>query len=397
VGMMGECAREWGPLVGAEEGETDWLFQEVVREGKIVIFGRGEIEVEKKLYATPAALRGAGVDLVHWTEFALEAAPGQLHRAWREEIQGTLTRAGRLGRIYATTTPKGPFGVFHEEMTARFGEDVVDLENGFRLSEDGRVLYGTFDSFANEFLTEQQRADIRSEEASSPTLYQQERRARFVVTDGGGQRVLEPNWVMDCLVGAKRKAKGAVVFGVDVARLGQDWTGFVGVCQDSGGVVRVERYQKLLGQQVVDHIVRLNAEFPGAEFVVDDTGHRGYLADFAPKTIRFRPTQFTREKEKWVGGMVMLLQLRKLEIPDPEKAELGTAERMAIRVLVQELIQYQKIVSNSGGVKYSHPSGGHDDLLDALMMASMDLAAKLRGTVDTRKSQERVAALFGGR
>lgn len=396
-GELRALAEEWAPIVGIEGTETDWLFKEVIRERKLILFGRGQIEIEKRLTSTKNALRGPGVDLCHWTEFATETVPGELERAFLAELPGTMTRAGRLGRAYMTTTPKGPEGGFYQEMVKRFGDGAVQaVADGELLSEDGLNYYHHVTSFANEFFTPEQVEQIRAE-AADGWLYEQERLGKFVIGESGGERAFKREWVEKCLRSRREDRKGKFrrfTCGVDIARFGHDETAFVVVDDETGDVVRVEFARGRSGAEIVEDLKRLHGEFPGIEFFVDSTGHRGYIADFAPSWLHLTETQFSREKEKWVGGLRMLLQMGRLGIPDPEAMPgLSGEEKEALRKLIKQVLHYIKVVKNSGGIDFRHPPGEHDDGVDGLMLASMRLAARLQETLGAEGTKKSLGRL----
>lgn len=392
-GALMELAAEWGPQAGFDSTETDWLFREIVREGKIVLLGRGEIEIEKRITSTRNALRGPGVDLCHWTEFASENTPGEIQRAFHEELPGTMTRSGRLGRFYGTTTPRGPMGSFWDELALRFGDDAIrdagqavashDGEFVELKSNDGLYYYGVTDSYANEFLSPEQREAIRAESANG-WLYEQERKAQFVIGDLGGDRAFERWWVEKCMIRERAARDGfrRVWWGVDIARMGTDETVHLGIDDVSGEILRIEVHSKRTGPEIIEDLKRLHNEYPGSTFFVDSTGHRGYIADFAPSWLPIVETQFSREKEKWVGGLKMLLQMGKIRIPDPERcAGLEGQEREALRKLLKQVFAFVRIVKQNGTIVYSHPQGEHDDCVDALLLASMRMAERLQETL----------------
>lgn len=449
-GELRRLARHWGTMAGYEEENTEWLFRRTVRDQQWTLFGEGEIEVGERLSSTKNALRGPGIDLVKWTEFAMETSPGEIGRAWKEELRGTTTRAGRLGRIYLTTTPKGPFGEFHEEMRRLFGEDVFEVADGVegrvlrewegagrpagwrdeatgarvvegvvegawgeRWSEDGLGVFFQGDSFCCEYLTEDQEALIRGE--AGGWEYVQERRARMVIADMSGDAAFGRKDVEKCVVPAPpvgsavaspaeddrlahRRPAGRgprfrrIRVGVDIARFGDDFTVYCGVDIDTGEIVYLERKKHADGQEVVSDLERIAGMFPGCEFLVDDTGHRGYVSDFAPRSMNITGTQFSRAKEKWVGGLKMLFQMGRLRIPDPERYPgLSPEMRAALRELLKEVLSFQRVVKQSGAVEYRHPKGMHDDCVDALMLGTMEMAGELRGKVDAKGNWDKVA------
>ena len=395
-GELRDLAACWGPPCGFGDSETEWLFREVVRENKLIVFGRGELEIEKRLTSTRDALRGPGVDLVHWTEFATETSLGELDRAFRGELPGTLTRAGRLGRVYTTTTPKGPMGGYWEELGRRFGgEAFTEVTDGELLSADGLSLYVHATSFENEFLTPEQRIQIEAERTNG-WLYEQERLARFVIGDLGGEKAFARAWVEKCLVGSTPAREGfrQIIFGVDIARFGEDETCYVGVDDSSGDLVRVEFHKGRSGADVVEDLKRLYGEFPGCLFFVDSTGHRGYIADFAPSWLPFTETHFARQKEKWVGGLRMLFQTGRLRIPSPEAHPgLDGVSRAAVRKLLHQVVSFVRVVRQNGGIEFRHPPGEHDDGVDALMLATMRLAKRMQETLGAKGTKQAVGKL----
>jgi hypothetical protein len=417
-GELTQLAEEWGRVGGYEEGSHDWLWWETVRERKLTLFGDGEIVIQKRLSQTKNGLRGPGVDLVHWTEFATETARGEIARSFGEELPGTVMRAGRLGRVYLTTTPKGPMGAYWEELVKRFGgEGFASVENGKLVSEDGLNYFYHVDAFQNEFLSEEQLVAIRAEGVNG-WRFEQERGAKFVIGDLGGKPVFAREWLAKCLVGvrhksevpaeARRRGEGGAgaepggsrrgfrrwKCGVDIARLGDDETCYAVVDEDSGELGRLEFHDGLTGSRIVEDLVRLHGEFPGVRFKVDSTGHRGYIADFAPSWLPIEETQFSREKEKWVGGVRMLMQMGKLRIPDPDRCEgLSGEEKGALRKLLKQVLAFQEVVSQSGGITYSHPPGEHDDGVDGLMLAVMDMATALQGTLGVEGTRKALGRL----
>ena len=421
-GELRAIAREWGAVAGHDENDHEWFFREIVREGKYVVFGTNEIVIERRLTVTKGALRGAGVDFTHWTEFALQTAPGQLFRAYRQELQGTRVRAGRQGRLYATTTPYEPEGVFHEELVKAIGEDVTEIENAGAMSEDGLTYYHSVDSFANDFLTETQRKEIESERADG-WIFERERLARFVIGDKGGEKVFPREWIEGCLHApaerptAMREDKEWVLVagsrtaereerlrmvprriqgGCDIARLGNDATWLLPIDQDTGEILTARVLRKETGPAVISAMEQVSGDFPQTQWHVDDTGHRGYIADFAPKKLKIVAHQFSRAKEKWVNALRILLETGRLRIPDPKRcAWMTPGEKAAMELLIKELLNFVKIVNpKTNAVEYRHPNGMTDDGVDALMLGSMGISEMLPGRKDLKEVKRKVGRIM---
>jgi hypothetical protein len=187
-----------------------------------------------------------------------------------------------------------------------------------------------------------------------------------------------------------------VIVGVDVSRLGSDFTTFVPVDFDSGCVLRVERYQKTTGPDILAHMERLNQEFGFPEFIMDETAHQAFLKDFAPRSLRITGMRIgsDRDKERLVFNLRHLIQVGRTKVPDPKRARLSKAEKENFEKLIEETLHFQKIVTNTGTVRYDHPPGGHDDSLAGWTLAVDPIARSMRGTLDGKKVVSKVSKLL---
>jgi hypothetical protein len=373
-GLLRELQTFWGL-------PEDGLFRHIQRENKFVVFGRGEIEIDYKITSREGSLRGAGVDICCWTEFAEIR-----ESAFKVEFKGTINRAGRLGRTYLYSTPKGPFGLFHE------------LAEIAKKDESGVWKYYHATSFDNEFLTPEQVQRIRAEEKTDGWVYKQERLAEFVIGEFGGFRVFDSEYVQRCYVNTPLPSRpDHISIGVDIARFGDDWTVFLVLDKDSGQILKVERYQKTSGPEIVGHLERLHGEWGNPEFVMDQTQHQSFVSDFAPKHIRINGMKiYDKEKERLVLNLRHLLQINRIKIPDPEHYQFNgdTRSKNAIKELLKEIFQFQKIVNQTGGVRYTHPPNGHDDTLYALMLAADPIARKMKGKIDRETVLDKLQGIF---
>ncbi|MBI1291190.1 hypothetical protein GC173_08085 [bacterium] len=181
-----------------------------------------------------------------------------------------------------------------------------------------------------------------------------------------------------------------------MARLGDDFTVFAVVDYDSGMLLRVERYAKTTGPEIVAHMERLAMEWGNPEFLMDHTAHQAYIGDFAPRYLRVTGMKiYDREKERLVLNLKFLLQVSRLRVPDPDRFSFRSdAERDAVRELVKEVTQFQKVVNSQGQVRYSAPSGGHDDCLTAWYLAVDPIARDMKGKLDGEKVRSKVAAVL---
>lgn len=375
------------------EGE---LFRHHRRDCKISIFGRGEIEMAYLVTTRPDSLRGPGVDIALYTELGAEMREG----GYREELQGTLTRAGRLGRLYAYSTPKGPQGLFFQELRRFFGggeegeKRLLACQNQCVRSENGLELYAHADSFANTFLTPEQVRQIQAEDDGG-WQYKQERLARFVIGDLGGDKAFERHEIDKCLVSCAVERPGyrRYSIGVDVARYGEDDTCLVCVDEDSGDLMRVQFFRHFSGPETVRAIEALAAEFKGAHITADSTGHTAYVSDWT--SLAVEDVQFSRRKERWVGGLRMLLQMGKLRIPNPDTYPgLSGIDRENIRKLLRQLYEFVRVVRQNGGIDFRHPPGEHDDGVDGLILATMRMATRIQGTIGPEQTRQTARGLM---
>ena len=366
-------------LAAAWELPDEDLWHHHRRDCSFSIFGKSEIEIHYQVTSRKDSLRGPGVDLCLYTEFAAETREA----AFREELKGTLTRAGRLGRLYAYSTPKGPQGLFYEECKRVAGgeHELAKVQNRMIRSEDGLEIYAHADSLQNDFLTDHQRAQIAAEKVDG-CIYDQERGAKFVVLDKGGSVVYPREIIAKNFAHRPPDKRGRnYVVGVDISRLGDDWTVFVVLDYDAKAVVRVERYQKTTGPEIVSHMERIAKELGqgGTEFLMDATSHQAFIKDFCPRYLRVTELKvYDKDKERMVLGLRFLMDLGKVTLPDPDRWPFKSeAERDAAKVMHKELLQFTKVVDSRGRIRYSAPPGAHDDTVCALYQACDPIARSL--------------------
>lgn len=404
LGELRALAAWWGEPLGHAPHEHEWLWREISRENKIILFGKGEIEFEQRLTKAKGALRGPGVDFVHFTEFGMEPTPGQCERAWRAELPGTITRAGRLGRCYLTTTPYGPKGVLHELAAEACGgkKQVAEVVNAGAMAEGGRLLYRHAEWSENEFLTAEQRAQIESER-SMGWIFEQERLARFVQADAGGMRLYEREWIERAYrTRPPEKPPRNVLVGTDLARLGDDALVFAVIDEDEAEVLRMEVHPSSTGPEIVAHMERIHREFaPGGarvEFMMDQTAHQGFVADFLPPGIRATGLKiYEREKERQALNLGQLLERGLLGIPHPALYPFASErDRRGAEVLVEELLMYSRIVGQGGRARYAAPGQQHDDAVTALMIGADPIARSVVGRADGEKAVQAVSELIWG-
>jgi len=140
-----------------------------------------------------------------------------------------------------------------------------------------------------------------------------------------------------------------IVFGVDLAK-SVDWTVIVGM-DAAGSVCYFDRFQKDW-RQTKDTIVNL----PKVPILMDTTGVGDPIfEDLVRENVPVTGFKFTSgSKQQLMEGLASAIQQRKVQFPEgPISQEL-------------EIFEYQYTVS---GVRYSAPSGFHDDCVMALALA----------------------------
>lgn len=140
-----------------------------------------------------------------------------------------------------------------------------------------------------------------------------------------------------------------VVFGIDLAK-SVDWTVIVGLDQ-SGNVCHFDRFQKDW-RQTKDTIIRL----PKVPILMDTTGVGDPIfEDLIRENVPVTGFKFTSSsKQQLMEGLASAIQQRKVQFPEgPISQEL-------------EIFEY---IYTATGVRYSAPSGFHDDCVMALALA----------------------------
>lgn len=147
------------------------------------------------------------------------------------------------------------------------------------------------------------------------------------------------------------------VWGWDLAKK-QDYT--VGIALDMHGVVcRFERFQIDWGQ-TTQRIIQATGRTPA---LVDSTGVGDPIVENLQRVpgTKFEGYQFTQpSKQKLMEGLASAIQSSDIVIP-PDATD---------RPLVFELEQFEYELTRTG-VRYSAPSGFHDDCVVALALASI--------------------------
>jgi hypothetical protein len=249
-----------------------------------------------------------------------------LEDGWLNSIRPTLT--DYKGRAFFLSTPKGKNYFFSLYMKGVAGEN-----------DWSSFKFTTYD---NPHID---RSEIDDAKRQLPeVVFQQEYMAN------PAENAANPfgsSFIKQCTFPMSNAAP--VVFGIDLAK-SVDWTVIVGLDQ-SGSVCYFDRFQKDW-RQTKDTIINL----PKVPVLMDTTGVGDPIfEDLVRENVPVTGFKFTSSsKQQLMEGLASAIQQRKIQFPEgPISQEL-------------DIFEYQYTAT---GVRYSAPSGFHDDCVMALALA----------------------------
>lgn len=299
---------------------------ERVSEQKRKIWLRTGGEFHAYTLDKPEPARGEHFDLAIIDEAAI--AP-KLRRQWPSSIRPTLV--DRRGSAWFLTTPQGR-NYAHELFELGQARDIAEWKS-WRMP-----------SWANPHVP---REEIEAQRGQLPDwIFLQEYEA--VPADEGGNpfglAALSEAWGL-------KDASAPIVFGVDLAK-SVDWTWVIGLDR-SGQVVISERWQ---GEPWDITIRRISELVAGVPTLVDSTGVGDPIVEALQREgLPVSGFRFTSSsKQTLLEGLSLAFQRGRIRHEDERlRAEL-------------EIFGYEV---RSGRVRYSAPSGHHDDGVIALALA----------------------------
>jgi phage FluMu gp28-like protein len=249
----------------------------------------------------------------------------KLWESWTEAIRPTLTDL--KGDAWFLSTPKGKNDFYKLHMRAKAGEQ--------------NWATWQMSTYTNPYIDP---AEIDDAQKDLPALaFSQEYMAEF------NENVANPfgiDFISQCTFPISNQP--AVCFGVDVAR-SFDFTVIIGLdrnCQ----VCYFERFQKDW-RQTTQAIINL----PNVPIAIDGTGVGGPIGEDVARVKDVGIVIFTQHtKQQMMEALALAIQQRKITFPEG--------------VITDELKNFEYEYSKMG-VKYSAPSGLHDDAVCALALA----------------------------
>lgn len=254
----------------------------------------------------------------------------ELEDAWTNAIRPTL--ADYKGDAWFLGTPKGAGNYFHRMFSK--GESGAKGWKSWRLP-----------TTANPFIDPE---EIEAARQDMPESAFNQEFLGIPADDGGNPFVLSA--IRKCLT--PLRSGPPVVFGIDLAK-SNDWTVVVGL-DDDGATCALERWQTDWNQtrrrilaMIGDVPTLVDSTGVGDPIVEDLIRERGSVQGF-----KFSSTS----KQQIMEGLAASIQQREISFPEGW--------------LSNELESFEYEYRAGGGVRYSSPSGMHDDGVCALALAN---------------------------
>jgi hypothetical protein len=308
-GTYNECLNDLAPII---KRKNDHQFIELQTGGRIEFWS-----LENELAGRSRKYKRAILDECAFTK--------DLWQRWTEGIRATLTDL--KGDAWFLSTPRGKNDFY------RLHQQAKDGRPGWMAWQMSTYTNPCIDPF-----------EIDDARRDLPALaFSQEYLAEF------NENIANPfgiDFIKQCTYPLSNQP--AICYGVDVAR-SFDWTVIIGLdknCQ----VCYFDRFQRDW-RQTTQAILNL----PNVPIAIDGTGVGGPIGEDVGRVKDVDIVIFTqRSKQQMMEALALAIQQRKITFPDG--------------IITDELSNFEYEYSQSG-VKYSAPSGLHDDAVCALALA----------------------------
>jgi phage FluMu gp28-like protein len=188
-------------------------------------------------------------------------------------------------------------------------------------------------------------------------VFEQEYLAKFV-DDASGvfQNIRERNVESYGLPVSAAKSTGPYAIGVDFARV-EDWTVIV-VLDADGRLVAFKRLQQTTWTRIQQTVERLADTYSPSAIALDATRDNKIVQDLEDGGYFVDPVRFSpANKRTLIENLITELEAGRITIPE------------SANTLINELEVYESQRSERGRVRYTAPSGFHDDCVDSLALA----------------------------
>lgn len=309
-GTYQECINVLEPII---KRKNEHQFIELITGGRIEFWS-----LENELAGRSRKYKRAIVDEGAFTK--------NLWKLWTESIRATLT--DMKGDAFFLSTPKGKNDFFKLFMRGKQGE--------------ANWQSWQMSTYTNPYIDPSEIDDAKTD--LPEIAFRQEYMAEF------SENIANPfglAFINQCTY--PLSPGPAVCFGIDLAK-SFDYTVIIGL-DKNGSVCYFERFQKDWRQTVQD-IINLPS---GVPIAIDSTGVGDPIGEDVARVKEVELFKFTApSKQQLMEGLAVAIQQRKITFPEgPIVDELGNFE-----------FEYTRT-----GVKYSAPTGLHDDCVCALGLA----------------------------
>lgn len=298
-----------------------------------------ETRIELKGADNEDSLRGVGLNGVVLDECAIMKP-----NVWPEIIRPML--ADRNGWALFISTPKGRNWFY--DMFSRANNDINWRSWNYPT---------TVNAYVKGEEIQQARKDM------SERLFKQEFMAEFLDDDTGVFK-----GVRRCAVGQLKPPELGrfYVMGVDLAKT-EDFTVLSVIDSATRNLVSLDRFQDISWSEQKLRIQDLALKYNNALCIVDSTGVGDPIfEDLQNSGVSCQGYKFTNEsKHRLIEQLAIVIEQRQITFPN-------------IDYFVQELMNYEYSITESGRIVYSAPSGKHDDCVISLGLAVWGIRSGLK-------------------
>ncbi len=298
-------------------------------QGRWRIETKLESVLECKSADDPVALIGEGLDLL-----LVDEAPRIKEIAWTEALRPTLV--DRKGFAVFIGSPKGKNWFYNLHLRG--------------LKKDGVYESWQLPSRENPYLD---LAEIEQARIDAPLTFEQEYEAKFMDDAGQVFRKISENAIAQY---EDPQPDVQYVMGTDLAKT-EDWTVSCVMRMDNHHVVAYDRFQGLTWDMQTPRIAELATRYNSAKILIDSTGVGDPIYDTLRATgSNVEGYKFTNpSKENLIRGLMIALENNEISYPE-------------IPELLEELNAFEYTQGITGLMRYSAPSGFHDDCVIALSL-----------------------------
>ena len=280
------------------------------------------------------SLRGGGVD-----DLVIDEAGSVPERAWSEELRPALSDT--LGDMIAIGTPRGRnwFYRWYQRGQSADHADVASWQAP---------------TYQNPHVPDSEIDDARDD--MPERAFEQEYLAKFVDDVGGVFKdVREQVDEYDLPVEPDETGRTFAI-GVDFARF-EDYTAAI-VLDDDGRLVAFERLNETTWTRIQSVVERLAKEYAPKRVALDATRDNKIVQDLRDAGVAVDPIKFTAStKRTLIENLITAFETGEITLSTDANQ------------LINELEVFEFDRAESGRIRYSAPSGFHDDCVDALALA----------------------------